>query len=160
MLMQRLAALAVLAVIGNSSLIAQQNASTNVGDHLMIQMTGDLAVEYAKRTGSINKDKVPPGLHISISATIAQKLKDGRLRVEHTSHIVRADEPFQLVTLTGIVDSATLTTDIRPKGTEVSTSPDAKPTLTTAETQTLRLTLSDLKGLKLRTWTLAEELGD
>ena len=86
-------------------------------------MNGDLAVEYAKCTGSINKDNVPPGLEIATTATITKQLKDGRLRVEHTSHIVREDEPHQLVTLTATVDSTTLTTDITPKGTEVSTSP-------------------------------------
>lgn len=160
MLMRTLAALAVLAVIGKGSLFAQQNTSTKVGEHIVIQMTGDLAVEYAKCTGSISKDKVPPGLEISTTATIAQKLKDGRIRVEHTSHIVRTGEPLRLVTLTGIVDSTELTTDITPKGTEVFASPGAKPTLKTTETHTLRLTLSDLKGLKLRTWTLAEELAD
>ncbi len=106
MLMRTLAALAALAVIGNGSIFAQQNTSTKVGDHLVIQMTGDLAVEYAKRTGSINKDKVPPGLEISTTATIAQKLENGRIRVEHTLHIVRDGEPVRLVTLTATVDSS------------------------------------------------------
>ncbi len=160
MLIRTLTTLAVLAVFGNESLLAQQNTATKVGEHLAIQMTGDLAVEYAKRTGSINKDKVPNGLEISTTATIVQKFKDGRIQIEHTSHIVRDGEPVRLVTLTATVDSTKLTTDITPKGTEVYASPGAKPTLTTTETQRLRVTLSDLKALKLRTWTLAEELGE
>lgn len=160
MLIRTLAALAVLASIGNGSLFAQQNTSAKAGEHLVIRMTGDLAVQYAKRTGSISKDNVPSGFEISTTATIAQKLKDGRIRVEHTSHVVRDGEPTRLVTLTATVDSTKLTRDVTPKGTEVYASPDAKPTLTTTETQTLRLTLSDLKSLKLRTWTLAEELGE
>jgi hypothetical protein len=160
MFKRTLVALAALALIGNVSLFAKQNTSTKVGQHLVLQMTGDLAVEYAKCTGSINKDNVPPGLEIETTATIVQQLEDGLIRVEHTSHIVRDGEPDRLVTLTSTVDSTKLTTDVTPKGTEVYASPGAKPTRTTTETQTLRLSLSDLQALKLRTWTLAEELGD
>ena len=165
MLVRTLVALVALAAIGNGSLSAQQNAPAAVGDHVVIQMTGELAAEYGKRVGAIKKDQVPAGLEISMTATIAQKLDGGRIRIEHTSHIVRDREPIRLVTFTTTVDSTKLTTGITPKGTAVYASPaghknGTKPTLTAAETKTLRVTLSDLKGLKLRTWTLAEELGD
>jgi hypothetical protein len=165
MIVRTLAVFVVLAAIGNGSLFAQQNTHGEVGDHVVIQMTGDLAAEYGKCIGTIKKDQVPPGLEISTTATIAQKLRDGRVRIEHTSHIIRDREPVRLVTLTATVDSTKLTTDVTPKGTAVYASPadhknGSKSTLTTTETRTLRLTLSDLEGLKLRMWTLAEELGN
>jgi hypothetical protein len=165
MTIRTLGAFAALAAIANGSLFAQQDKPAEVGDHIVIQMTGDLATEYGKRTGVIKKDQLASGLQIETTATVSRKLDDGRIRVEHTSHIVRDDEPARLVTLTATVESAKLTTDVMPKGTPVFVSPTehkngTKPTLTTAETRTRRLTLSDLKGLKLRTWTLAEEVGD
>ncbi len=160
MLNRTLAVLATLALIGNESSYAQQHTSTKVRDKLVIRMTGDLAVEYAKCTGSINKAKVLPGLEISTTARIAEVLNDGRYRVEHTSHIVRDGEPDRLVTLSATVDSTKLKTDVTPKGTEVYASPSARSTRTNKETQTLRLTLSELQSLKLRTWILAEEIGE
>ena len=160
MLTRTLVAVAALAVVGNGSLLAQKNTPTKVGEPLALQMTGNLAVEYAKRVGAIDKDKVPPGLEVSTTATVAQNLKDGRIRIEHTSNIVRNGEPLRLVTLTATVDATKLKRDVTPKGTEVYASPGAEPIQSTKDVQTLRLTLSDLKSMKLRTWTLTEELGD
>ncbi len=160
MLNRTLAIVVALALLGNGSSLAQQHTSAKVGEPLVIRMTGDLAVEYAKRIESIDKAKVQPGLEVSATARIAAVLKDGRYRVEHTSHIVRDGEPDRLVTLSATVDSTKLTTDVTPKGTEVYASPGARSTRTTEKTQTLRLTLSELQSLKLRTWTLAEEIGE
>ena len=165
MTMRMLAALAVLAIIGRSSLLAQEPAHAQVGDPLVIQISGDLAAEYGKRTGTISKDQVPPGLRISVVATVAQQLSDDQIRIEHTSHIVRNGGLDRLVTLTATVKSTQLVTDVVPKGTAVFASPaqgsdDGQGSATEKETRTLRLDLSDLQGLKLRTWTLSEELGD
>jgi hypothetical protein len=159
-MLRALAALTLVVVIGNGLLAQQNDATAKVGDHLFIQMTGDLAKEYAQRSGSLRINEVPDGLQIETSATIAQKLNDGRIRIEHTSHLNREGGTTRLVTLTATVDPTNITTDVTPKGTPVFASPGAKGKRTTEDTKTLRLKLSDLKGLKLRTWTLSEEIGD
>lgn len=155
-----LAALALVVVIG-SDLFAQQKISTaKVGDLIAIKMTGELAKEYARRTGSLEANEIPDGLEIETMATIAQQFDDGRIRIEHSSQIKTKGKAIRLVTLTATVDSSKVATDVTPKGTPISASPGAKPSLTTADTKTLRLKLSDLKGLKLRTWMLSEEIGE
>jgi hypothetical protein len=155
-----LAALTLFFVTGNG-LLAQQNDDTaRIGGHLAVRMTGDLAKEFAQRTGLLGKNDAPDGLQIETIATIEQQLDDGRVRIEHSSHVNREGKTSRLVTLTGTVDPTAITTDITPKGTSVYASPRAKPVLTTEETKMLRLKLSDLKGLKLRTWTLFEEIGE
>jgi hypothetical protein len=128
-------------------------------------MTGDLAKEYARRTGSLKWNEAPAGLQISTSATVAQKRDDGRFRIEHFSHINRVGNLARLVTLTAIVDSTKIASDVTPKNTPVYRSPadhqkSVKPTLTQKDQSALRLELSELKGVKLRTWALAEEIGE
>lgn len=160
MVLRILAALTLILGIGNGLYAQQSHATAKVGDHLAIRMTGDLAKEYAQRTGSLRGNQAPTGFQIEISATIAQHLTDGRIRIEHTSHINRDGGTTRLVALTATVDPTKITKDITPKGAPVYASPGAEPKLTTEITKTLRLKLSDLKGLKLRTWTLSEEIGD
>ncbi len=127
-------------------------------------MTGDLAKEYARRTGSPTGD-APDGLAIETIATIEQQVGDGRIRIEHSSPINTDGKLVRLLTLTATVDSTTVTTEVTPQGTLIYASPadhkkGTKPKLTTKETKTRRLQLSGLKGLKLRTWTISEEIGD
>ena len=165
MLVRTLAALVVVAVFGNGLFAHGDNASVKVGDHLFIRMTGDLAKEYARRTGLLRDNEAPDDVKVEISATIAQKLDNGRIRIEDSSFIKRDGKQDRLITLTATVDRTKVTTDVTPKGTPIYASPAAhkngtKPTLTTEDTNVLRLHLSDLKGLKLRTWTLAEEIGE
>jgi hypothetical protein len=157
------AALVVISSIGCDLFAQQKKTTPGVGDHLVITMTGDLAKEYARRIGSRGQDL--PGLEIETTATIAQQFGDGRVRIEHSSPVSRDGKLTRLVTLTGIVDSTKVETTVIPKGTPVYASPGdhkagTKPNLTPDATTTRRLQLSDLKGLKLRTWTLAEEIGD
>ncbi len=155
-----------------SRLVAQKpseahvaNGHLNVGDLLEVRMTGELAEQYARCIGGLQDNKAPRGLEIETSAMVAQKLDDGRIRLEHSSPIRRGENQDRLLTMTAIVDPAKVKTDITPKGTPVYPSPNAakngtKPTTTTFDVKTLRLQLSDLKGVKLRTWALAEEIGD
>jgi hypothetical protein len=157
------AALVVISSIGCELFAQQKDTIPRVGDHVVIKMTGDLAKEYARRTGSLAQ--FPLGLEIETTATIAQQFGDGRVRIEHSSHVRREGKLTRLVTLTGIIDSTKVETNVIPKGTSIYASPGdhkagTKPKLTPEETKTRRLQLSDLKGLKLRTWTLAEEIGE
>ncbi len=165
MVTRTIMAFVALASITSGSLFAQEHTPGKVGALLVLEMTGDVAREYAKRTRSIKGDGRPAGLEISTSAIVAQQLDDGRIRVEHTSHIVRDGNSVRLVTLSAIVDSTAVKTHVIPKGTAISSSPTThkngeEPGLTGKETRAFRLRLSEFKGLKLRSWTLADEIGD
>jgi len=123
MLLRTISALTLVVVVGNAASAQDKTLSVNVGDHLVIQMTGDLAKEYARRTGSLKWNEAPAGLQISTSATVAQKRDDGRFRIEHFSHINRVGNLARLVTLTAIVDSTKIASDVTPTNTPVYRSP-------------------------------------
>ncbi len=128
-------------------------------------MTGKLAAEYGKLAGSIDGDRIPDGLNISTTAIVAQHLGDGRIRIEHTMPVMRDGAPIRLVTLTATVDATAVKTSDIPAGTATYTSPGEhrtgeKPTFTKDATKQFTLKLADLTGVKLRSWTLANEIGD
>ena len=165
MIVRSLVTLTILAALGNGPLIAQQDEAVEVGPIIALQMTGELAAEYLKQTRPKEDGQVPPGLIIETTAILAQQLNDGRIRVEHTSHTACDSETPRLVTLTATVEPSKLTTDVIPKGAGLYSSPadhksGSKPTMKTKQTKSWRLMLSNLKGVKLRTWTLTKELGD
>jgi hypothetical protein len=141
------------------------DAVISVGDQIALEMTGDLAEQYARRTGSLKPDQqVPSGLSIVTSATVCQQLKNGQYRIEHsTSFIDRAKKPG-LVTLTSTVDAKQLKQHVKRRGPVYASPADSQngPKLGQIESESriLRLELSELKGLKLRTWSLTEEIGD
>ncbi len=155
----------VFAAVGSGQLNAQEDSSVRVGDHLFVRMTGERAKEYAKRSGLLQENKAPASLKIEASAMVTQTLDNGRVRVEHWLPIKRKGKQEQLLTLAAIVNRTEITSDVTRKGTPVYASPGAhkngaKPSLITEDATELRLQLSDLKGLKLRTWTLASEIGE
>jgi len=159
------AVLLVATVVGNGPLLAKESSSAKVGDHLFVQLTGDLAIKYAQYCGILQKNEAPAGLDVQTTATVAQTLENGRIRIEHWAPIKRDGKQDRLLTLTATVDPANITTDVTRKGTPVYASPaahknGAKPSLTTEDADVLRLQLSGLKGVKLRTWTLADEIGE
>jgi hypothetical protein len=65
-----------------------------------------------------------------------------------------------LVTLSATVDPSAITSRVTPKGSLVSSHPGAPAVASTAETKSPLLKLSDLKNVKLRTWTLTDEIGE
>jgi hypothetical protein len=162
----RFATVLALVVMWESELLAQQTAaSTKVGDLLFVRMTGDLAKQYARSTGGLKDIEVPGGLEIETTATVAQQFGDGRVRIEHSRICKRKGNPDALITMTATVDSSALTADVTPKGTLVYSSPVAQKsgdrgTPTMRDSQNRRIELSELKGVKLRTWKLVEEVGD
>lgn len=154
----RIAALLLLALPFSQIAQAQdKEPSPTVGEQIIIRMTEKLAKEYAKCTGASKRAIESDGLVIEISGTVAQQLDNGKVRITHTSQVVRGKASTRLVTLTTIVDATKLTTDTMPKGTESYESPDAKPSSTKAESTTHRISLDNLSGSKLSTWVLFEE---
>lgn len=161
----RFPTLIVATILGNSLFAHEVGAAPKAGDHLFLRMTGDVAKEYARLTGAFPENGAPAGLEIETSATVTQALADRPIRIEHTSHIIRDGKRVRLVTLTGKIDRKEVTTEVTPKGTPVYASPEdyekgSKPTATNKDTKSLRLQLSNLKGLRLRSWALTEEIGE
>jgi hypothetical protein len=150
-----------LGLLFNCAALAQLRETTIMeGDQIAVNMTGDLAREYAKATGIKRDMKRIDGLTIETMATVEQRLANGRIRIEHSSQVNQDGKAARLVTLTAIVSRSKVTNEVTPKGTKVYASPGSKDgKVTTEQTEMLRTSLSDLKGLKLRTWTLASEIG-
>jgi hypothetical protein len=63
-------------------------------------MRGDLAKKYAK---AVLGPKPNDGLRIEVAATVAQRLPDGRLRIEHSSPRMQKEGAPTLVTLTATI---------------------------------------------------------
>jgi hypothetical protein len=147
-------------------LVGQANAEHEVaapalGDKVWVRLEDPLAHEYAARIGVPQQQA--QGLSIEIIATIEQRQPDGTYRIEHHMPISTGEKP-QMETLTATVDPKDFAVDVTPKNIPVYSSPGdvkngIKPTLTQAERRNLRLTLSKLDGVKLRTWALVDELG-
>ena len=152
---------AVVTVMGNVNFAQDNVKAGNVGGKLVIKMTGDLAQEYAKRTGPIREEKVDSGFEIQAVATIVEKANDGQLGIQHTSYVHLEGKLAKLVTLTGNVNPSRFTTYGVPKGTITYENPGPNAsTRTTADSTILQLEVSDLKGLKLRTWSISDEIGE
>jgi hypothetical protein len=170
-------ALAFIAFAGAGGKVhaAGAAATVKVGDNVPLQMTGELAKKYARRMGTTREANAVNGIQVETTVTIAQKLDDGRFRVEHMLTILRDGEKDRLLTLTGTVDSSNFTTDLvinptvikrpvvtfskAPTGAVIARNLD----INTAHLETrniVRLKLSGLKGLELRTWSISDEVGN
>jgi hypothetical protein len=163
----RVIAIAVLLLFPTASLFAEDKHPTaRVGEPVVVDMTGDLAREYATRTGMPKQENLDLGrVSISLMATIAQYRPDGKYRVEYSLPVAKDKKPARMLTLTSIVDPKQFKTDIAPKNTPVYSSPaDIKngkqPYLTETEEKLLRVELSDLRNTKLQTWALVDEVGN
>jgi hypothetical protein len=140
-------------------------ANIQVGDQVFVNLTGEIAKAYARRMGTRVPDNAGAGLQISTSASVAQKLEDGRYRIEHSSRIQIANRPPRLITFTATVESAQINSDVVPKNTPVYASPadpaaGIKPSLTASDQTTYRIELSDPNTAKLETWELKADVAD
>ena len=123
--MLRILVVALAISVTGNSILAQQNDGANVGHPLtipgrplVIEMSGKLASEYARLTATRAEKERLDGLHVSVIATIAQQLDDGRIRFEHSANLIREGKP-RLITLTGTADAARITVGVTPRGTLV-----------------------------------------
>ncbi len=150
-----------------SSLVVRQadaqavSAQPAVGDHLVVEMSEELARAYADRVG-LSK-KTPPGMSISTTDTVEQRLANGTYRIGHQMPVKSSGMP-RLLTLTAVVDPAQISAETIAANTPVYASPAAHqaggPSMTTKFDQAnFRLKLSDLKDVKLQTWELVDEIG-
>ncbi|MBX3448087.1 MAG: hypothetical protein KF777_00925 [Planctomycetaceae bacterium] len=155
-------AIAVLAIISlcGTDLLAKQNVPGN-GERIVLQLSGNLAKEYGRRTGASQNVLNDPGLRIEIVATVVLALADGQVRIEHSCPVGENGKLARLITLMATVSPDKITSSETPSGTIVFASPGdgASQTLTVAASRIFRTELSDLKGVTLRTWSLVEEIG-
>ncbi|TWU58992.1 Serine/threonine-protein kinase PrkC [Rubripirellula tenax] len=124
----------------------------SVGSLILLKLTGDVAREYARETGQLRHDETPPeGMEIETTAEVAQRLSDGRLRIEHLSppRVVFTDNWYTMLLAT--VQPSAISRETTPRGTVVSASPGAAiESMTNDESQPFRLTLSDLDDVVMK----------
>ena len=155
--------IAVLSLMASAALAQTPTPDITPGEQVFVQMSGKVAKEYASRCGLSDADH--PGLRIETHATIQQLMADGNFRIEHVSMMPALHGKPRMVTLTAIVKKATLKIVATPKGTQVYASPaehqnHRRTVATTSDWQSLRLELSDLKNVKIRSWVMVDEAGD
>lgn len=159
MFARALVALMLAAPLPNALFAQGTAASIKIGDPIQIEMSGELVKEYG-RVANMLPDPVPERFSISVIARVEEMQEDGRLRIEHSSYVKADGKPLRLVTLSGWVDSRPIATGGNAQGALVYTTPGATGRPAASESKWKRLELAELKGLKLRSWALTEELGN
>jgi hypothetical protein len=162
MFVRTFVALAIFALPGNGLLAQESKPSINIGDRLIIRMTGDVANEYARRSGRQTPTANGTRLVIETPATVSERLSDKHYRIEHSCPINIENKPQRLVTLSAIVDPTKIVGSIAPREINYSSPPTSKknvvePVAERPDDQTRKIELSDLREVKLQTWELVIE---
>jgi len=142
---------------------ANDKPSLGVGTTVFLELTGDLALKYCQLMPHFPKDNLRPelGISVSVSAQIVQNREDGTFRLEYVSPIFKNQKEPTLLTLTASLKSESLVVTQIPKGRLVSSSPaDLFPVATSEIAESVRMQLSDVDDVKLRTWKVQSEIGD
>jgi hypothetical protein len=166
MLTKMLAALVLMVSFASTAIAVDEPANIRVGDLVALRMSGKLAEEYSRRIGVLQPDQKPqPGMQLETTGTVCQVLDNGQIRIECSLPTADHDKKQNLITLTALVDAKEIRPDSTPKGTPLYSSPGdqrngIKPVRVDHEVRGLKLELSDLKHIKLKTWILADEIGD
>jgi hypothetical protein len=154
-----------LSFVANITAFSRQSNAGDVNGNVVLEMSGELAAEYTKLTNPAKRDSIPNGLRITTTGSIAQRLENGRLRIEHSIPVWDNGVQTRLVTLTAVVDASAVKSTVIPKGTQTFSSPGAskageKGVETKTDSEQSTLELNDLKRVKLRTWKLENEIGE
>ncbi|HEY2828243.1 MAG TPA: hypothetical protein VGJ04_11650 [Pirellulales bacterium] len=161
--------IAITAVVfcANAIFAEDKTANIKVGETVIFEMSGDLAKAYAHCYGAMANVSDKQTIQVSTTATVAERFDGGQFQIEISSPVTRQGSPPRLVTLTAIVDAKDFVTVHTPKNTPVYASPaeyvpknGAVPRVGQADSDSLHVQLSNLKGVKLRVWTLNEEIGE
>jgi len=153
-----------LGFVANITAFSRQSCAGDINDTVILELSGELATEYTKLTNPAKRDSIPHGLRITTTGSIAQRLENGRLRIEHSIPVWDSGIQSRLVTLTAVVDASAVKSTVIPKGKQTFSSPGAsnageKGVETKTESEQSTLELTDLKRVKLRTWKLENEIG-
>jgi len=161
MLARLLAVLASLTGIVTIAYAEETKPAVRIGGEVNLTMTEELAHQYRRLIlVRFGQGSSLPNLTIETSAIVAQRLDDRHYRIEHWAPIVEEGKPPRMLTLSAIVKESQLQPAVTKARTPVYDSPasTAKPRLTTEDHHGLRLNLSELHGVTLRTWKLDEEV--
>lgn len=142
-------------------------ATPKVGDSLGVKMTGELAKEYATRSGLYKPGSIrnANGFRFETLATVAQRLPDGSYRIEHSMIYENGGSKPRMMTLRVIVQPTQIKSMVTPAKTALYSSPGdvkkgIKPFVTTKDHTGFYIELSNLREAKLRTWEMVEEVGE
>lgn len=157
-------AIGAIAAVCFSGYLAIDNAAPQpkVGDRIGFTLSGELVEQYWQLS---EKGKLPQGVEISSTAEIAQRLEDGRLRVNWSLPVNQDGKAPQLITLDATIQPEQLSAYKLAAGTELYSSPGAakngeKPTKLATPVAGFELKLSSMKGVKMRRWKLDQEVGE
>lgn len=162
---QTISTILIFAIALAIAVFGRQSNAGEINGIVILEMSGELAAEYSKATNPLSREAIPKGLRITTTGSIAQRLENGRLRIEHTTPVWENGVQTRRVTLTAVVDASTVKLKVIPKGTPTFTSPGAskageKGLETKMESEQSSLELPDLKRVKLREWKLEHEFGE
>jgi hypothetical protein len=135
---------------------------------LLLSLSGDLAEEYAQIVGSVAGIKTRAVRDISTTAFIAERLENNRLRIEHTTQFSGQGTPDRLVTLSATIDASQVKSLVRTVYEGSFSFADPTGEYATGESPAVKarhlsvplLSLTDLTGVQLRSWTLESEVGE
>lgn len=174
MLAQTLTTLIVVLVlpIGNAfaqqpTVFSQQSKVKQTGS-IVLELSGDLYREYAQIYGSMDENESLGGFSITTTAVIAERLENDQVRIDHVAQVTREGRPDRLITLTATVDKTATRSLVRTVFEGDFTFSDSPASKESGESSTVSarhlsipfLSLADLNGVKLRSWTLETEIGD
>lgn len=155
------AALGLVILVNTSS--AEEPSDLERGATVGVELSGEVATEFARMCGQTRSKDIKK---ISTSGTIVQKFDADKYRLVVSQSIVNSDKTECLVTITAIIDSHNIDSQVTPKGTPIFVAPVATAdkkavpaTLTSHETKWTLVKLTELKGVKVRMWTISEEVG-
>lgn len=148
--------------------VFSQHSRWNQTGVITLKMSGELAREYAIISDRIDVDEILGDLSISTNAVIAQRLDNEQVKIEHSAQVTREGRTDRLVTLTATVDEKKITSLVRTvyEGTfTFSNSPLSKevgesPTVNATHFSVPFLSMAELKGVEIRSWTLESEIGE
>ena len=137
--------------------------NVEVGDQVVLKMSGRIAEDYVRIT--TGKPATGSGLQVQVMATVAQLLGNGQIRLESSNSLRENDQTERMVTITGRCYTKQLVARPIAKGAPVYASPGeakdpAKAKLTPSDSRMLEVELSGLMDLKIRVWTVAEEISE
>lgn len=173
MITRTLTTLAAVLVLQSGNVFSQQptvfsKSRVKPTEAVVLKLTGELAREYAQISGSMDADERLDGCNISTTAVIAQRLKNDQVRIEHIAQVSREGRPDRLVTLTATVDTTAMRSLVRTVFEGDFTFSDATTAKESCESPTVIarhlsipfISLADLEGVKLQSWTLESTIGE
>lgn len=157
---------------GNASsqqptVFSKQPSSEQTG-MIVLNLSGDLARDYARMIGAIDGDAIGVRREIATTAVIVPPLGQNTVRIQHRAQVESEAGPDRLVTLTAVVDKTAVRSFVRTviagefSFSDSPTEPESgeSTTVTARHLSSPILSLADREDVRLRSWTLESEVGE